>query len=301
MSKRGDKENNCLNVIKKSIFEKNGEKIINPFTKKNYEQVSDKDFENEQILYTNSDSYKNFFGLLEEDRKEIEQILRLAKPNDNLNNFPDLVFKNGFIEHFQVSSSKETRRGAEHLKEMNNFEKKVENNISRLQEEWSENPSYEEVRDEHWETSNPEHSHGYLIKSFQKHWESHIESLHKYEGKKEIGIFLVEYTDFALAMYEEVYKDWINGMSQGDMRKPESFSWYRLSRDKKLLNYLYEYRNEIKYVIFVYFNGYEIIRLDKIPYLLKLLPFEYNIHSMYVNTVSSLYNISKKIDLANKQ
>lgn len=297
---RGNKEQTCLDKIKQGIFTNDGQPIYHPYANKIYIEVSDEEFMKEQDCFINSDCIKNYFGLLEEDRDEIEQILRLAKPNNNLNNFPDFVFKNGFIEHFQVSSSKDTRRGVEHIKEMKNFEKKVEDNIKKLEEEWSENPSYKEVRDEHWETSNPEHSHDFLIKSFQKHWESHIASLHKYEGKKEIGIFLVEYTDFALAMHEEVYKDWINGMSQGDMKEPESFKYYRLSRDKKLLNYLYKYRDEIKYVIFVYFKGYEIIRLDKIPYLLKLLPFEYNIHSMNVKTVSSLYNISIKTDLNNK-
>ncbi len=45
---------------------------------------------------------------------------------------------------------------------------------------------------------------------------------------------MIEYDESALGMIECVYTDWINGMSQGDMRKQEDFKNYRLSRDKKI-------------------------------------------------------------------
>ena len=51
---------------------------------------------------------------------------------------------------------------------------------------------------------------------------------------------MIEYDESALGMIECVYTDWINGMSQGDMRKQEDFKNYRLSRDKKILNYIYQ-------------------------------------------------------------
>lgn len=78
-----------------------------------------------------------------------------------------------------------------------------------------------------------------------------MESYQKYSGKKDIGIFMIEYPETALAMCENVYGRWIDGMAQGDVREQESFKDYRLSRDKALLNYMYDFRNEIKYVIFV--------------------------------------------------
>ena len=55
---------------------------------------------------------------------------------------------------------------------------------------------------------------------------------------------------------------------------------------------MYEYRNQIKYVIFVYCNGFEIIKLESIPYLLKLLPWDYVIYPLLVKNVSSMYNIT---------
>ena len=103
---------------------------------------------------------------------------------------------------------------------------------------------------------------------------------------------MIEYSDFALRMEENVYKDWIDGMSQGDMRKQEKIHGYRLTRDKVLLDFVFQYKERIKYVIFVYGDDFEIIRLKNIPYLLKLIPWDYEIYPVTVKNVSSLYNIS---------
>lgn len=257
---RGKKELYCLNKIKQGVFP----------------------------------NYKNYFGLLEEDRNEIEQILSIVKPNVNANEFPDFIFKKGFIEHFQVSSSKTTRKGAEHIKEVNMYKSKVNKEIENFKYKCNNTPSFDEVRSQHWSMKNPEHSHGFLIKSFKKNWQKHLESLDKYIGCKDIGIFMIEYSDIALTMIENVYKDWIDGMSQGDMSEPESFEYYRLSRDKELLKFMYDYREKIKYVIFVNYHGYEILRLENIPYLLKLLPYEYVIVPAQIKIIDSVYSKSKK-------
>ena len=81
-------------------------------------------------------------------------------------------------------------------------------------------------------------------------------------------------------------------MSSGDMREEEKFKFYRLSRDKKLLNFIYQYKDKIKYVIFVYCNGFEIIRLENIPYLLDLMPWDYYIYPLIAWKVASVGNIS---------
>lgn len=52
----------------------------------------------------------------------------------------------------------------------------------------------------------------------------------KYTGSKQIGIFMVEYPEIALAMRENIYQGWKSGMTQGDIREPEQFNEYRLSR-----------------------------------------------------------------------
>lgn len=293
---RGEKEQNCLDFIKHGIFTNDGKPILHPVTGKTYIEVEDNEFLREQTWFINSKCCKNYFGLLEEDRSEIEQVLRLAKPNIKASEFPDFIFGNGFIEHFQVSSSKTTRKGAQHIKEMNHFVSKVNQETEGLKQAWSEMPSYGEVRSKHWSIDNPEHSHSFLIKSFKDSWKNHIESLDKYVGKKNIGIFMIEYSDYALSMCENVYKNWIDGMSQGDMRGQEKFQCYRLTRDKVLLDFVYQYKDRIKYVIFVYWDGFEIIKLENIPYLLKLIPWEYVVSPMAVKNVSSLYNVSVPIN-----
>ena len=76
------------------------------------------------------------------------------------------TFNYGFIEHFQVSSSKTTHKGAENIKKMNCFVSKVNKETEILKQKWNEIPSYDEVRSKQWIMDNPEHSHTYLIKSF---------------------------------------------------------------------------------------------------------------------------------------
>ena len=101
-------------------------------------------------------------------------------------------------------------------------------------------------------------------------------------------------------MYENVYDGWISGMSQGDMREPENFKGYRLSRDKELLKFMYGYKEQIKYAIFVSYYDIEIICLNNIPYLLELMPWEYLIYPMVVNTISILHNISIPVKQENE-
>ena len=263
---KGEKELHCLNKVKNFISQED-DALIN-----------------------------NSFGLLENERKEIIEIINESKPNPSSSEFPDFIFNDGFIEHFRVTSSKVTKKGSTHTKKESEFNRKVENETCKLMEEWDKNPSYDEVRSKTWELKNTQHSHEYLVESFKKNWEGHINSLRNYcdKNKKNVstGIFLVDYPEFALSMYEDIYKDWIDGMSFGDMRSPEKFKEYRLSRDKQLLGYIFDFKNLIKYVIFVNINRCEIIKIDKIPYLLNLLPWDYRISPMVVSNNYKLSNIS---------
>lgn len=161
---------------------------------------------------------------------------------------------------------------------------------------------------------NPEHSYEYLCKSIKTNFTHHLKSLENYNGNKDVGIFLIENPEFALSMLENIFEDYPNGMSHGDLREQQSFMCYRLSRDKKMLNYLYTFKDRIKYIFYCYtdyehskeqtgiaslycnaIKKYEIIKLDIIPYLLKLLPWDFITYPLFVNRVSSVYNISSKI------
>lgn len=255
--RRGDKEKNCLELLKNNI----------------------------QI-----ETAKICFGLTYNDTNTIKTILNTAMPNKNLNKFPDFVFENGFIEHFQITSSKINKKGASHIKKINNFNNMIENEIelSNLEndKEFNENNS------KHWSMEYPEHSYQFLVKSFKVSFEKHIKSLEQYNGNKSVGIFMIEYNDLALEMYEDIYNDWIDEMSNGDLRKEEYLSCYRLTRDKKLLDYVYQFRDKLKYIFFVYNRDCEIIKIENIPYLIKLMPWNYRIESKIGTTlISSIYKV----------
>lgn len=293
---RGDRELRCLNIVKDAIFCKDGRTMQNPVTYKTYLDVSDDEFKKDRIWFVNSECHKSYFGLVENDREEFESVLRVAQANPAASCFPDFIFENGFIEHFQVTSSSVTRKGAKHTRKESEFRRTVDIETKEIENEWNRIPSFDDVRSKSWTFSNPEHSYGFLSDSFRNNWQHHMESYRKYTGSKEIGIFMVEYPEFALAMCENVYHDWIDGMSQGDMREQEKFKEYRLSRDKKLLEYIYQFKDEIQYVIFLNYSRFEVIRTENIPYLIRLLPWDYVIHPLQVTTVASVHNISVPVD-----
>ncbi len=285
---RGEQELNCLSLLRKYMFYQNNQPRQDPFTGQTYLDVSDNEFRKLRLRFVNPECKQTYFGLLIEDRVEFENGLRKAQPNPEPSLFPDFVFENGFIEHFQITSSKETRKGATHTREESKLHRAVDDKMS----EWDKTPSFDEVRSECWSMLNPQHNYQFLIQSFQRNWESHYESYQKYTGPKQVGIFMIEYPELALAMRETTYDKWIEYMSNGDMRRAEKFKEYRLSRDKELLKYIYQFKDDIKYVVFKNCRRFEVICTQKIPYLLELLPWDYSIYPLYVTNVSTLYNIS---------
>lgn len=227
-----------------------------------------------------------FFGLNCEEIKNIKVLFDTAKINEKTSEFPDIILNDGFIEHFQITSSKENKKGAVHIKELTDFK-------SRIRKEMTEIQANRDFSEKHWTMPYSEHNYENLVRSFKKNWSNHIESFEKYKGKKDISIFMIQYSDMALEMYENVYENWIDGMSNGDLREPEKLNCYRMSRDKKILKYMYEFKDKIKYVIFVYGEKCEVIKLENIPYILGLIPWNYVIASkMNTMLVSSLYRLS---------
>lgn len=279
---RGEKESLCLEKVKAALFLNSHPcfKIDNETFKKDY------------ILYCDSNFHKNYFCLLKDEQIEFANAIRTAQPNPSSNEFPDFIFDDGFIEHFQITSSQVTRKGSNQARKESDFRRKVDTETEKLETEWNETPSFDTVRSKSWSFQNPTHSHKFLIDSFKQNWENHIDSKKRFAGKDGIGIFMVEHPENSLAMCENIYCNWIDGMSNGDMHKPEIFHDYRLSRDKILLNYIYGFKNEIKYVIFVNLQRCEVIRTENIPCLLQLMPWDYTILPMQGRTETSIYNIS---------
>lgn len=136
-TKRGMKEQNCLDLVKRGFFWRDDMPCEEPFGHRTILNATDDEFNNGLWQWlVNHECYKSCFGLLEDDRFEIASILRTAKPNERLSEFPDFIFQKGFIEHFQVTSSKTTRKGAEHKKDEQAFKSAVQKEQEEVRKQW---------------------------------------------------------------------------------------------------------------------------------------------------------------------
>lgn len=185
----------------------------------------------------------------EEDFQIIRDAFQTAAPNAKTSEFPDFVFDNGFIEHFEVTSSKETSKGAKVKAAESAFERENKNLFERMQ---NDPPTFEaqitlttQVR----EMNCPSCSYEDFLTSFKRNWEHHIESLDKYNGNKDCGIFLIQQTGAPLVV-----------------KRNGTFSeFYHLQMDADLLSYMEYYNNKIHYVIYCHQEFCDIISLKDLP------------------------------------
>ena len=76
--------------------------------------------------------FEDCMGMTNKDWEEIQKYLKTAVPNEQRNNFPDFIFDNGFIEHFQVTSSKTTKKVRNILRILNIIKMKLTLNSNKL-------------------------------------------------------------------------------------------------------------------------------------------------------------------------
>ncbi|MFS7394581.1 hypothetical protein AB6888_17270 [Carnobacterium maltaromaticum] len=212
-------------------------------------------------------SSDNSYGFSVDEFLLFEDIFETIGKNKNSNKFPDFILQEGFVEHFVVTSSQENKKGASHkIAEVNYLKenKKIVEQLSPDRETYSNKMNYEG------------HSYANLQNSFKKNWNKHIQSLQKYNGEQKIGIFLIEYLDhMALAMCEMSLEDKPK-ITSGDYDiRQEKTHDYRLSRDKKMLDWISTFDDKIDFVVFMTQEHVEIIKLSGISDLQTLLPYEY--------------------------
>ena len=78
-----------------------------------------------------------------EDDERIKRMFQTAEPNTELSKFPDFVCAEGFIEHFEVTSSHSNRHGSTMKREKNELLKEAEIKEKALKAEMNEIPCYE--------------------------------------------------------------------------------------------------------------------------------------------------------------
>lgn len=272
---RGDAERKCLEAVQRCIFESS------PFRNETAYTVSEDEFFENYYLYAKPVE-QIFFGMSEDDIVHFENLLRLVKPNSAPSEFPDFTSDRGFVEHFQVSSSEITKRaGALHKKEYAEFQKVANQKERQLMDEMNEHPESGKIETLTQVFTYPRHSYEYFCTSFKKTWEHHAESLDQYGGCKDMAAFMIEYQEHTLHMCEDFSELKLKEkISYGDLLKGERYSYYRLSRDKNILNYIYGYKDKIDYVVMVTGDELpEIIKVENIPELLKLNPHGFLIES----------------------
>lgn len=252
---RGDKELKCLEIVRKGI------------------------------------NSENCYALSLEEFEQIKTYVSEATPNTESNEFPDFVFSEGFIEHFQISSSKENRRGATHIKNKSMFSRDFDRNIEKFKISIANAPNKAMRIDSSFVF--PDHSYDNLVSSLKYHWSNHFERLALMPFyKNKCGIFLIEYTDEALEMLEDIFRYTEQGLSL-PIRVAQHFNDYKLSRDRELLRYIAQYKDEIQYVIYINSQEIEVMSTDKVEEIIKLLPWDFRIASFgYKMERRSCYGIS---------
>ena len=231
-----------------------------------------------------------------EDDDIIQRLFKTARPNSDLNKFPDFICENGFIEHFEVTSSYSNRNGSKMRIELDDLQKKANARESELQEQMNGEPSYavKSVFTDKWHSA---HSYEYFCNSFKARWEHHIDRLGKYDGNKTIGCFMIQYDDSALCL-DVIYPDVKTEIYYGDLLKIPDYGGYRLTHDSNMLEYIFQFKDKIQYVAFFNNNdGFhgkrcEIICVENIPEILKIVKGKYRFHCAMIGTAHTFYGIS---------
>ena len=198
-------------------------------------------------------------------RKDMQllSLLDEAKPNPKHNEFPDFILPEGFIEHFQVTAAEETRKGSKHNIAKNEFERGSKTAFEQESMEFLQSPPRQNANLDtydmwvgKYEMVSPSYSYVSFVNSFKRNFKKHLDHLQAYSGNKQKGIFLIELVGANLTIKQ-------NGQFK---------AFYRLAQDAKLLRYINEHYQDLKYIIFASCNDYELIKIENIPELLMNIP-----------------------------
>lgn len=267
---RGQIEKECLFKVKEFFFcykERNFQMMRSC---QHYELKDDNLMENIRFYIENRRD--SLYGMVFDDIVEIFKAIKEAKENPNLSEFPDFIFEDGFIEHFEITSSNENRKGSAKKIDQHIFNKEVDLKVKEFNKN-CEDMFVGERRSESWFRKDVPHSYENLEKSFKRTLINHMQSSEKYSGIKNKKIYMIEYPDFGIEMIEDIDSnpEYFNKVKLA----PKHCHNYRLSKDKNMLKYLYKYKEEVDYIIMNYHEFFEIIKVKNIPQILKEIPYEY--------------------------
>lgn len=188
------------------------------------------------------------------DFNQVVHILKTTHRNDNQNIFPDFLFDGGIIEHFEVTASRESRKGSSYkIKEI--LYKQESDDYFKEMDCKHEKESYHSgiVTVEKCEHIFDDFSYQWFKQSFEKNMKHHLDSLRKSLFKNSKVVFLIQVKSGRLCIYED---DVFN-------------RFYRLCEDRSLLQLLKEEAKDVDYIFFHNNDAFEIIDLSKIDILIE--------------------------------
>lgn len=226
----------------------------------------------------------NFFMLSKKANKvfdnsdfpKMAKILDGARHNENHNDFPDFFFDGGIIEHFEVTSSNETnKKGSEYRTEEAENKRKTSKYFKECDEDFIKGSHVPNtMRTATAEATYKCFSYEDFVKSFKRNSEKHLNSLSNSKYSKQVVVFLIEQQSAALNVYEH-----------GRFNR-----FYKLSEDKKILQYIKDSFIDVDYIIFKVSDMYEIIDLSKIDSVISVAKDELDIRpGRQINTSLRLY------------
>lgn len=184
----------------------------------------------------------SYHGLSKSDKAEFLKLLMSVMPNDRSSKtgFPDFVSEHGFIKLVPVVVNE------------------------------SKNDESKPIFITGYEDDKKDESVERFHKKFVDAWRSHIKRLRKYKKKhRQLSCFLISSND---CMLVREYRDDKNDILFGGLRRRDNID-FCLSYDKQLLDYMYQYKTDVDYVIYynTYRNCVEVLKVSNIPMIKKYL------------------------------
>lgn len=204
------------------------------------------------LKYVNEHIREAFFPQMgEEEQIEFAQVLNTAIPNSEANDFPDFIISNGFIEHFEINASHETKKGSAQRIEEGEFNKNALTDFSEIPCHHTPNAiEFQAIKER---MNSPKYTHENLLLSLNKNFQKHIGKAHKYKKCEGFRIFLIENSGATFTVLHD-------GCYQGEL--------YRPSFDREFLNYLSSNGTDLTHIVFRSTQLIEVIAISKIPELL---------------------------------
>lgn len=188
------------------------------------------------------------------DCRWLSHVLQNAKETGSDNTFPDFVSDGAIIEHFQITSAKEGRKGSLYMAEDSKNNAQWEKEFQKREDDFlNSSPKPGTLTCISNEHEYGDFSYENLLKSIKSNVDSHIKSLEKSGITNKKVIFIMEQPDARLCKTKTYY----------------SCEFYLLHEDRRALRILERYAHKIDFVIYTVADSIEVIDLSKIDYLIE--------------------------------